>query len=501
MVTPRKAYSAVNWAHQQREWNIGREKRKRALNWPMRSGKSKAVIDKVCYQYERDNVMGVVVIAPNGVHLNWADNEIPKWSWPEHGEPKIFAWSTPNRGEWDKIEALVDITTPCPQLRWFCVNMEALDHEDCRAALKTFVQSLPDADNFERTKLSMRARKKLMMAVSEAHHFGHTGSKRTFKARSLALWADFVMTETGTPILNSPLRAFSQYELLEPKALGFETYTDFERHFAIKKEVPNTRRMNVVGYQNLPELTRALAKWTSVVTRDEVRDMPTLIRTERPVVMGDEQRRQYLKMVEQHLIEIGDAEIAAEDAGARMVKLQQIVNGYIMKDGAIHNIEERAPIYRALLDEVDGTMPGKCLIWCRFKEDIKRVIATLTFAGHRCVEYSGRVPLHEREKNRHAFNNDKRIHCCVGQPQAGGEGLDFSGADAVLYFSCVPNTITMVQSEERATVVGGKPVAIVRIRTHGTVDDRLWKIVDSNIELADAVSGRGLRDILAETNV
>jgi hypothetical protein len=59
----------------------------------------------------------------------------------------------------------------------------------------------------------------------------------------------------------------------------------------------------------------------------------------------------------------------------------------------------------------------------------------------------------------------------------------------------------VVQGEERATAVGGKSVAVVRITTPGTVVDRLYDIIDNNSKLADSVSGRGLRELLLATDI
>jgi hypothetical protein len=89
---------------------------------------------------------------------------------------------------------------------------------------------------------------------------------------------------------------------------------------------------------------------------------------------------------------------------------------------------------------------------------------------------------------------------CIGTPDTGGEGLDFSGADAVVFFSIPPNARMIAQAEERATVMGGKSISIVRIRHYGTVDDRMWQIVDGSTTLADTVTGTGLRAVLMNTD-
>ena len=473
------------WAHQAKEFRIGRDKRARALIWPMRSGKSKACIDKADYQFEKGAIEGVIVIAPNGVHLNWARLEIPKHS---ISDSLAFTWSTPKRGDFEQIQKFEALLSH-PGLKWFCINMEALKHLDCRRDVRKFITS---------------CHRKFMLVVSEAHHFGRPSSHRTYFARSLGRHAAFRQIETGTPILNSPLRAFSEYEILQPGALGFETYTKFCNRYVEFEKRPGKRFKQIKEYKNLFELRAALAKWSSVVVRKDIHDMPELIRIERHVVMSDVQRRAYLEMVNRHILEIGFNEVSAKDGGARVQKLQQILNGYVMDTttGTIMEVDAEAPIYTALLDEIEGTTPGKSLVWCRYHEDIRRVTAMLRGKHIPFVEYHGGITdIVKREEQRLRFNTDSRIEVCVGQPAAGGEGRDFSGADAVLFFSAVPNTVTMTQAEERATVKGGKKVAIVRIRTPGTVDDRIWDIIDGNVAMADAISGTGLRDLLLRTDI
>ena len=475
------------WKHQSLEFQVGREKRSRMLIWPMRSGKTRACIDKACFQFSQRNIEGVIVIAPNGVHLNWL-KEIEKWAWPTNvfGH-KTFAWETSKRGFPEKEKVWREVLMH-RGLKWFSVNMEALTHEDNKRAIRQFKKQCHD---------------KFFLIVSEAHHFGHAGAKRTKQARSLAYHAEYVMTETGTPILTSPLRAFSQYELLAPGALGFGGYTKFKEYYADFEDRPSRSRSykKVANYKNLDELTRKISKWSSLVLREELGDMPALVRTERPVVMSDSQRKAYLQMVAEHLAEIGDDEISAEEAGPRMTKLHQILSGYLIKDGISITVDEDAPIYEACIDEVKGTFPGKTLIWCRFKEDIRRLAVKLKRAGFNTVQYHGDLSPDDREANRRLFLTDDRFTVCIGTPNAGGEGLDFSAADAVIFFSAPPNARMVAQAEERATVKGGKTVYIVRMTTPGTVSDRIYQIIDGNIKLADSITGHGLRDLLRQTDI
>ena len=184
-----------------------------------------------------------------------------------------------------------------------------------------------------------------------------------------------------------------------------------------------------------------------------------------------------------------------------MQKLQQILNGYVKDKDKIIDIDPDAPIYKALIEEVYGTLPGKSIIWCRYREDIRRVVAKLQAYHFKPLEFHGGVPTDKREGIRLAFQNDPRYNPLVGQPGAGGEGRDFSAADAIIFFSSTPNAIHYEQAKERGTQIAGHSVSLVRLRTPGTVDDRNWQIVDGKVTLADSVSGRGLRDLLRLTDV
>lgn len=495
MTTPSDAKKP--WAHQEKEFDEHRDDRCRALLWTMRTGKSKAVIDKAEYQFANGNIEGVVVLAPNGIHLNWVLNEIPRWSWPIN-EYMAFGWETPKRADWDRIAALEKFEAYRDGIRYLTVNMEALQHMDCIKAIRRFRKACNG---------------KIMLVISEAHHFGRAGAKRTRLARNLGKVAKYITVETGTAILNSPLRAYSIYKILGDLTLGPEfagpAYEKFATRYADWEVDPNAppyrakRRAyrKIKGYKNLGELQAKMAQWSSVVTRDDVEGMPELLRTERIIVMSEVQRRAYLEMVSRHLVEIGDDMVSAKDSGARVQKLQQILNGYVKDDDKIIDIDPEAPIYDALVDEITGTFPENSIVWCRYREDIVRVCRRLKKERIPFLEMHGGVPTAKREAIRLQFQNSDRPVVLVGHPAVGGEGKDYSRAHAIIFFSSTPNAIHVNQGEERGTEKWGHPVTIVRLRTPGTVDDRNWSLVDGKTTVADDLSGRGLRDLLMRTNV
>lgn len=505
-----------SWEHQAREYRLYRSTRARAMFWSMRTGKTKAVIDKACFQFSKGNIRGLIVMAPNGVHVNWTLNETPKWTWPELGPPAALAWEMPKRGD-PKFAAAFEALCNYKGFKVFSLNMESVRFTDTIRAIRQFIDSCGG---------------EFMLVLSEAHHFGKAGAKRTRTARRLAKAAKFVTLESGTPILNSPLRAYAMFKVLledglvpeseiakgkARKARGLDAYLyeDFVQYFSEivveKQKARSVRRRaykKIKDYRRLDELRTLMAPHASVVLRSDVKDMPPLLDVERTIIMSDLQRTAYMEMVSKHLLEINTAEkngesIKAMDAGARMIKLQQIINGYIKdtETGKIIDIDPHAPIYEALVEQVSGTLPGKTIVWCRFREDIARCVQRLKRSGFGVLEFHGGIPNSKREPIRKAFIDNPKYSVLVGQPAAGGEGRDFSAADTIVFFSSTPNAIHVEQAKERGTKKGGHTVTIVRFRTRGTVDDRNWELADGKVRLADTVSGQGLKALLLATDI
>ena len=70
------------WHHQLNELNKHAEDKARALLWGMRTGKSRVIVDSACALRDGLRIKGVLVLAPNGVHLNWVRKQIGFHTWP-----------------------------------------------------------------------------------------------------------------------------------------------------------------------------------------------------------------------------------------------------------------------------------------------------------------------------------------------------------------------------------------------------------------------------------
>lgn len=477
-----------NYRHQQDEWDRHRDDDARALLWQMRTGKTKATLDLACYRRQKGDIQAVLVIAPNGVHVNWVRRQLPQHMW-ETVPYVAHAWQASESHKPEHAASLERVLSCRGEaLAVLAVNSESIIHDKPAKIIARFLR---------------RHQGKCMLVVDESHDFRSPGSKRTKRARSLKRYCRVRRILTGTAVSNSPLAAYSQFELLDDHALGFENFADFEGHFAyyVQERTKGGRSYERLDhYRNLDDLQGRMARWASVVLREDVDDMPDLVMDERTVVLPEAQMKAYRTLLKEMILELEDGgEVEAIDGGARLVKLQQMLGGFVVDvDGQVRELvsDDENPRLQAMLDEVRSS-DGKAIVWCKYREDIRRVVRALAAEGIRCVEYHGAV--HSQAKRQQAiddFNNDPSVRVFVGQPKAGGQGLDLSAADLILWYSHTFDLIERDQANERATQIGGKTVTIKDFVTPGTVDEYILANLGEKRSVSESLAGRGLRDRL-----
>lgn len=477
-----------NYRHQQDEWDRHRDDDARALLWQMRTGKTKATLDLACYRRQKGDIQAVLVIAPNGVHVNWVRRQLPQHMW-ETVPYVAHAWQASESHKPEHAASLERVLSCRGEaLAVLAVNSESIIHDKPAKIIARFLR---------------RHQGKCMLVVDESHDFRSPGSKRTKRARSLKRYCKVRRILTGTAVSNSPLAAYSQFELLDDHALGFENFADFEGHFAyyVQERTKGGQSYERLDhYRNLDDLQGRMARWASVVLREDVDDMPDLVMDERTVVLLEAQMKAYRTLLKEMILELEDGgEVEAIDGGARLVKLQQMLGGFVVDvDGQVRELvsDDENPRLQAMLDEVRSS-DGKAIVWCKYREDIRRVVRALAAEGIRCVEYHGAV--HSQAKRQQAiddFNNDPSVRVFVGQPKAGGQGLDLSAADLILWYSHTFDLIERDQANERATQIGGKTVTIKDFVTPGTVDEYILANLGEKRSVSESLAGRGLRDRL-----
>jgi SNF2 family DNA or RNA helicase len=476
-----------NWDHQEEELERHADAAARALHWQMRTGKTKAMIDLACLRYARGEIDGVLVIAPNNVHSNWTRRELPEHHWLQ--PYMAIAWSTTASkfvGYEQEFRRLLDFDG----LAWYAVNAEATILKSQTPFMQAFMK-----------------RRRFMLIVDETHEWRRPGSKRSKKLRlQVAKKAVLRRNLSGTMIDNNPLHAWSQFEILEPGALGFPTYKAFERHYGVWEDDeiyiggrPRTVP-KLVGFRHQEELRERMARWTSYVYRDQCDDMPDLVPGTVEFELTREQKRVYNDLVNGMLLSLENGEELDVNPDTGVIAKQQMIRSGFIKDldGTVHWLVEpdSNPAFQTLLELVRAT-DGKVLIWCKLRAEIEALMAFFKKRGLIMLDYYGKTKQADRQRHEDRFREDPRVKGIVGQPMAGGQGLDFSAGEHIIWFSHIHgDLIRRRQADERCTKKGGRKIAVTDMVGRDTVDGKILEDQGAKVDRTDFLTGSGLREYL-----
>lgn len=477
-------YKTTPFQHQDEALHLSYDKEAFALFMEQGTGKTKVIIDNVCWLYEMGLVSCLIIVAPNGVHRNWITDEFPKHCWDSIiYEPFIWRAGRSGNKNFQRSFSNLVTTTRDEALVVFAINIDSVITKTGRAAIKTLLQ-----------------KHDCMLVVDESTDIKNPGAKRTKAMRTLGKVADWRRILTGTPTAERPLDIYGQFAFLEPRIFG-NSYYSFKGEYGIWEEqwvAGRPRPFKVcVGYKKLERLQAKIAPVSFRVTKEEALDLPPKLYSKRYFQLSRNQLVLYNSLRDNFIAEFETGEqITAAMALTRLLRMQQISCGYVPVDLTeegkdpmrfISGPNPRFDVLRATLQETTGSV----IIWSRFRPDIDLIMAAYP---DEAVRYDGSVKDEERGENVNQFQDgDKRIF--VGNPKAGGRGLTLHAATTVIYYSNYFGLETRIQSEDRAHRIGQEhPVLYIDIVGEDTVDEKIVASLREKKHLADIITGDAFRE-------
>jgi SNF2 family DNA or RNA helicase len=482
------------YAHQARGFEASRDAMYFALWMEQRTGKSKLFLDTAAYNHLRGKIDAVMIVAPNGVHLNWAKEEIPT-HWPESHVPvRTLVYSSARASTKSFLQEFSSLMgfKGCAVL---CMNIEAT--------------RTSKGKDFARKFLSKR---KVIIGVDESTDIKTPGSKQSRSTKALGRLAKMRRILTGTP--GKPMEQYAQISFLSPHILDTTSYAAFKAEYGIwePRETGEGKTYTaLVGHRNINKLNKLLEPHIFRVTREEAfPNMPPKVYTKRFIELSREQRRMYKELRDSFITAFADGStVTATHVLTRMLRLQQIACGYVPVDygflqegDSIAKITEEVQPARIIpgpnprleaLEAVLEDTEGKAIVYCRFRLDftlIKDLLSSGTF-----VEYHGQVPGPERAEAISRFQVDPEVRVMLANPRAVGRGFDLSAADSVIYYSNYFGLETRQQSEDRAQSGKRTTSALYTdIVAEGTVDEKIIRALRSDQRLADMITGDPSKD-------
>ncbi len=211
------------WTRQQEECFVKLlPQRHSLLAMQPRCGKSKPIVDKACYYFERPSlplhVNAVLVIAfPSGVHHGWIADAFPD-NVPKRIKWKGLTWHTNKCRQVGFRTKFKDVCL-FDGLAVLSINVEAITADITRRAIVAFI----------------KARKKVFVVFDESSALVNGNAERSKVMMAIGKLPEVVMTACldGTPVdKNGPLDYWSQIGWMSMSILGYSNPTEFKYHFA-----------------------------------------------------------------------------------------------------------------------------------------------------------------------------------------------------------------------------------------------------------------------------
>ena len=492
----------------------------------MGTGKTKTVIDAAQVLYARGNVDQVIVVAPASVRAVWYD--------PELGELAKHLWdATPaNVVEYHaRSRSWHQHCTPTPSrfLAWLVTNYDYIRSAD---RLDMLLKSWADS--------------KTLLVLDESSAVKNASAKQTKACLKLRRACGRVWLLNGTPIANHPGDLFSQANIMDPAILACRTYFHFRARYAM---MGGWKQKQVIGWRDLEDLQNRLKPFTIRRLKTDCLDLPPkLPPVTLEVPLTDATWKIYREMRDELVAWLDQQTVSvAPQAAVKALRLAQITSGFLggvddavpqddldamgdrpawidaqdmlghvgtqigyvdTRNGYVDQrsgppaptraiSSEKHDFFLAWLRErLDEDATLKLLVWCRFRPEVARIVASLRLFTPtlRVGEIVGGQKRDKRDAALRLLDprtapRDEPV-VVVGTPASGSMGLNLASANVVMYTSNDWSYKTRLQSEDRVHRPGQtKAVSYFDVVATGpkgqkTIDHAVLKALRAKDDLA-----------------
>jgi SNF2 family DNA or RNA helicase len=458
--------------HQMMVYDLQKDKEAYGLLLEQGLGKTKIDLDTTAYLFLSGKIDRKLVIAPNGVHLNWAD-EIKKHL-SDDVRRRIFVWT--GRLSSKEVSAMKVSMMRSDELTILLINVEALSSsESAKDQVRKF------------------ANDRTMTTVDESTRVKNVSSKRTKFVLSIGRSSGYRRILTGTPVTQSPFDLYGQFAFLDPRILGFSSFFSFKKRygeFVTQQAVQNGRTWQydkLVKYQRLGELSERIAPYSIRLRKADCLDLPEKIYKRIPIILTPMQQKLYKEMDRDGVVNFDSFEVLSPLRITRLTKMQQIVGGFLMTEAGGVPLSGRNPKMETFLDVVEDH-PGQMIISCRFRHEIEMICGKLRrlYGNRSVVEYHGDVRTVDRHKAIQSFQEGE-ARFLVGQERA-LIGINLTAAEAMIFWSNEFSQEVRYQCEDRAHRIGQKKnVVYIDLVGIGTVDERVLQVLENCRRTAEKI--------------
>lgn len=419
-----------------------------------------------------------IIVCPNNVRHNWV-HEFERFA-TVPGKANVI-----KGGEIARVGQLIEAMVP---------------EEDCQ-----FSVAIISYDGMVRSIDTICAMPWDRGVLDEAHYIQRPETKRFRMAMRLRDACKRRMVLTGTPISNTPLDLYALFEFMGDGWSGFRSWKEFKNFYGVYVTPEGDGYKKLVGVQNQPFMKERLARTSFIIRKKEaLPDLPDKVYDTDEVEMTSAQQEIYDKIAEELAYEI-ESELDSSENKAitinnvltKLLRLAQITAGFATYDEIVDpvSLEVKRPkivehfspdpkLDRLVEIAREKTPEQKTIVWSCFVPCIKAISARFEREEIKHAVLYGQTNEADRLEAERAFNYDRECRWLIGNPAAGGTGLNLLGypphggddyetnCDHVIYYAQDWSYTKRAQSEDRCHRRGTRAnVRITDLMVPGTMDE------------------------------
>lgn len=415
-------------AHQRRAVAKGLLNNEIALFHEPGCGKTYVTIHVAKTRFQLGQIDLLVVLCPKAIRQVWP-GEFDQWAPNIKHDVRVYEAGTTlaRRTKPGTLEVLV-------------VAIEALSQGNSFARLMEYVTG-----------------RRAMTALDESSRIKNPSSNRTKNATKIAWSTWYRMILTGTPVTQGPHDLFAQMRFLNPDIIGIKKWSVFRSRYCI---IGGFQNKQIVGYQNLEELTDRISPNVDIALLKDCVDIPDKIYQKITVPLTKEQKEAIASLKYEGVLDVEELGVflAVEMALERTTRIQQIVGGsYPLWDEELEKyrtvpLKGNIPKLDALMEYIEDLPDGtKCSVWARFAPERERLEAALVekYGRSAVVRFDGTIDEEGRKTAVNRIQTDPTCRFFVGNQTVAGIGLTLTAAKYSLFYSNTFSLEDRIQVENR----------------------------------------------------
>lgn len=341
-----------------------------------------------------------------------------------------------------------------------------------------------------------------ILVCDESHRLKNHQSKRAKMVLSLSRVARRRYLLSGTPILNSALDIFMQYQIMERSEgmFGNNFYVFRSKYFEDRNAAWRGKHNYFPDWQpkngSHQELNGQIYTKAIRVLKKDCLDLPPLVRQRIEVNLSAQQRKLYDSMKKDYIAYI-DAQTDKPRATVAMLaitkalRLQQICSGYVKTDAGEEIPLEETPRLKALKELLEDIAPvHKVIVWCVFRNNYKQVATICDQLKLSYKVLTGEQTSKQKTLHVEAFQTEPKVRVMIANQSAGGIGINLTAASYSIFYSRNFSLEADLQSEARNHRGGSeihKKITRIDLVAPGTIDALVLEALEKKQKVSEEI--------------